>query len=163
MVRQANEIVILRRFPGYVRLHIPPLIYSGKAAYLLESELLTIDGIRKVAIKKELGKLSVHFDNVLVPESQVFLAINRIATPLLREDQQGVYEKTIVDVEAARRKRIARKIVVAVILTYLVKIHWRLVSRRWIRDPVRYWAPLMTLGVLIYIHRKQLKGAVDFD
>lgn len=162
MGRQADEIVILRRFPGYLRLHVPPLIYSGKAAYLLERELLGADGVRKVSVKKELGKLSVHFDNVMTPEAAILLLIDRIATPLLREDQQGTYEKTLAEVEIAQKKRLARKVVVAVILAYLLKIHWRLITRRWIRDPVRYWAPLTTLAVLIYIHRKHIKGAVEF-
>lgn len=159
-VRSASEIVILRRFPGYLRLHIPPLIYTGKAAYLLEKALLAMDGIRKVSIQKQLGKLSIHFDEVLTQERAVLLVVNEVATPLLRGDEQPLYEKTLAEVENVERKLIARKVVVAAILAYLLKVHWRLLSRKWIQDPVAHWPKLVSIATILYIHRKHIKGAV---
>lgn len=163
MDRRADEILILRRFPGYLRFHIPPLIYSAKAAHLIEKSLLAIEGVRRVMLKKEMGKVSVYFDAVMVPENQVFLKIDEVATPLLKRDQQESYEKVVAQIEDARRRRLIRKATVTVILAYLVKVHWRLVSRYWIRDPIRHWPKLASIGVLIYIHRKHIREAPNFD
>ena len=146
-----------------MRVHIPPLIYSAKAGYLLEKELRALDGVRKISIKKELGKMSVHYDSVMASERHLFLAIDRVATPLIREDQQASYEKTLAEVESAQLKRLARKATVTVILAYLVNIHWRLISRKWMRDPITHWPKLASIGVLIYIHRKHIKGGVGLE
>lgn len=160
--RAADEILILRRFSGYLRLHVPALVYSAKASYLLERALSAVDGVRKVGIKKELGKLSIYYDSILTPEREILLAVDLVATPLLKSDQQEVYEKTMVQVEDARRRMLARKAVVVVIVWYLVDIHWTLI-RRWVRNPIRHWPKLLTIVVLIYLHRKQLKGAVSLE
>ena len=163
MAQRAHEIAILRRVPGYARLHIPPLIYSGKAAFLLERELLAIDGVRRVTIKKELGKVSIHYDPVLADEREILLTVDRIATPLVREDQVENYHRTLKSVLTHRRKRLVGKAVVSVLLIYLVKLHWRLLTQRWLRNPLKYWAELGAIGALIYLHRKQIRGAPSLD
>lgn len=163
MLRQANEILILRRFPGYSRFHIPALIYSAKASYLLEKGLSAIDGVRKVTIKKNIGKISVYYDTVLTPEGEIFLAMDRIATPLLKGDQQESYEKIMTDVEVARKRRLVRKIAVSAILIYLAKVHYHLMVRQWLKDPIRHAPKLASIAILIYIHRKHIKAAPNFE
>lgn len=119
-----------------------------------------MDGIRKVSIQKEFGKLSIHFDEILTPERTVLLVVDGVATPLLRSDEQPQYEKTLAEVDMAERKRLARKVVVAAILAYLINVHWRLLSRKWIQDPVAHWPKLVSIAAILYIHRKHIKGAV---
>lgn len=163
MSRRADEILILRRFSGYLRLHIPPLIYSPKASLLVQKKLLAFDGVRKVDIKKELGKISVHYDPIVVPEKGLLLAIDEVASPLLRHEEQESYERVVTDIERARQKRLMRKAVVAVILIYLLRIHWRLLTQRWLRDPVNHLPTLLAIATLIYIHRKHIKEVPSFD
>ena len=161
-MRQADEILILRRFDGYVRLHIPPVLYSGKAASILEKGLRK-EGVRKVNITKNLGKVSVFYDTLAVLEKEILLIVDKLMTPLLKKDQQEFYEKTLVDMEQLRNRRLLRKAVVSVILIYLIRVHWRLISRSWIRDPVTHWPKLVSIGVLLYIHRKHIREAPNFE
>lgn len=163
VVRQADEILILRRFGGYLRLHIPALIYSGKAAYLLERGLTALEGVRKIAIKKETGKLSVYYDEVMAPESEILLAVDKVATPLLSSDHAEIYKKTMAEVESAERRRLMEHAVVAGVLVYLLKIHWRLITRYWLRNPIRYWPEILAIASLIYLHRRQIRGVVAVE
>ena len=162
-MRKADEILILRRFSGYLRLHIPALIYNPKASLLLEKELSAFDGVRKVNVKKEMGKLSLHYDSILTLESSLLLLIDRIATALLRSDRQESYEKVMAEVEKARQRRLVRKAAVTVIMIYLIKIHWKYIARQWVQDPIRHWPKLATIGVLLYVHRKHIQGALSFE
>ena len=163
MDRRSDEILILRRFSGYLRFHIPPLIYSPKSSHLLQKKLLSLEGVRKVTIKKELGKLSVHYDAILVRERDVLVAIDEVSTRLLKRVDRESYEVVLSDAEKAHQRRLIRKAVVTVILVYLVRVHWRLISQQWVRDPVTHWPKLLAIATLLYIHRKHIREAPNFD
>ncbi|MBI4403772.1 MAG: hypothetical protein HY537_06410 [Deltaproteobacteria bacterium] len=156
MTKRSDEILILRRFPGYLRLHVPPLMYDAKASLLLQGELVKIEGVRKVDINKQGGRISVHYDVLVVKEGAILLEVNRIAAGLLKQEQQEAYEKIMKDVEAARVRTIANIAINSVVVAYLVKAHWMLIKHHWLRKPLKNLTPLSAIAVIIYLHRRQI-------
>lgn len=160
MNKHGHEILILRRMPGYLRLHIPPLVYDAKAGYLLNRELSKVVGVRKIRLKPEAARLSIHYDELAVKESTLLLKIDRIASGLLKAEQQSLFERTIANVARASRRKVASIIVNAVIIVYLIKAHWMLARHHWFRRPAKNWWPLTVIGMIIYLHRRQIKETV---
>jgi len=160
--RQADEILLLRRVPGYLRAHLPPLIYDAKAARVIDAELREVEGIRKVSINKQLGKVTIHYDTLVASERDLIFLIDRVITPLLQTAKQELYENTLRAVTTSETKRVVRKVVVVVILVYLVDLHWSLMGY-WLRTPVKSWAKLATVGAMIYMHRNHIKGGLGLN
>ena len=148
-----NEIMILYRRPGEFKLRLPPLSYSGKAAYSLQENLASAVGVEEIKIDESAATVCVSFDPASTTEKKLFLLIDQLIRPLLAKASDSDYQQVAQTQKWAKIKRLTFSAGVLLSLGYLAYIHARLFLR-WIFNPFRYWAPLAVVGFLIYSHRK---------
>lgn len=153
----SHEILILRRFGGYLRLHIPPVIYSPKIASQLQTALKNIKGVRRVFVKHNLGRVSVHYDKIFTSEKELLLLIDRIASPALDQSKHSLYEKTFSRSKREKRVRQIEKTVTWVTVAYLIRVHWMVARGHWFRRPLKNWLPWLSIIAAIYLHKRSLK------
>ena len=152
-----REILVLRRASGYVRLHIPPLLYVRSLALQLERSLMGIKGVRQVRIHPALARLSVFYDPWIATDRPILLEIDRLATPLLSRMEPEKFELALQEQRRARLERLGGKAVQGVYLAALVGVH-AYMFRRWLLYPLRYWWAWGLIGFAIYTHRRQIRN-----
>ncbi|MES2642467.1 MAG: hypothetical protein V4850_23490 [Myxococcota bacterium] len=154
---ETREILVLRREAGYLRLHIPPLLYVAALATRLEKALLALKGVRRVVVDRTRARLSVFYDPWLTDDRPALLEVDRQATPQVPKMEILPFRDALAEQEKARRERLFGKVVQAAYLLALVWIHlW--VIRSWLRAPLRYWWGWGLLGFGVWTHRRQIRA-----
>jgi hypothetical protein len=150
-----REILVLVRRSGYLRLHVPPLLYAPALAPKLEKALLGLCGVRRVVADRNRARLSVYYDPWIADDRAALLEVDRLATPLVARMEPAAFDAAMVEQDAARRERLRGKAVQAAYTGALVFVHWY-VLRGWVRDPVRHWWAWGLVGFGVWTHRRQL-------
>jgi hypothetical protein len=157
-----REILVLRRTSGYLRLHVPPLLYVPTLATKLQKGLLALRGVRRVTIDRHRARLSVFYDPWLTEDRAALLEIDRQATGLLDRSEPGEFQAAWLEQDEARRERIQRKLANGAYTGAIVFVHGY-VLRGWIRDPVRHWWAWGLVGWGLWTHRRQIKQIPDLS
>lgn len=153
----AREILVLRRASGYVRFHVPPLVYVRALALTLDRALKSIRGVRKVIIDSALARLSVFYDPGVGPDRKIMQEVDRLATPLLTRMDPAAFALTFREQALARNERLGSKAMQGIYFTAVAGVHYYLL-RRWLFAPLRYWWAIGLVGFGVYTHRRQIRS-----
>lgn len=153
---RARELLILRRDAGYVRVHVPPLLYVPSLAARLHAALSEIPGVRRIAADRHRARLSVWYDPEIQSDRPILSAIHVGADPLMSRMDADAFEVAFAKQAAARRERLTGKAAQGVYLGLLTYAHVHVL--RWaIRRPATAWWAWALLGFAIYTHRRQIQ------
>jgi hypothetical protein len=151
-----REILVLRRAAGYLRVHLPPLLYAPALGPKLETALTALKGVRRVKVDRERARLSVFYDPWLTDDRAALLEIDRLASPLVGRMEPGPFQIAILEQQDARRDRLQGKAATAAYTAALVGVHWY-VMRSWLRAPGTHWWAWGLLGYGVWMHRRQIR------
>jgi hypothetical protein len=151
-----REILVIKRATGYLRLHLPPLLYAPALAGRLEKALLALRGVRRVTVDRPRARLSVHYDPWLTDDRPALLLVDAQATPLLDRMDAATFTAALVEQRDARRAELAERGARVVYLGLLGWVHiW--VFRAALRNPLRFWWVWALLAFGIWTHRRQIR------
>ena len=156
MLGFGNEIMIIYRNPGRLKVFLPPLLYAGSAAPLLTDSLKQIDPGATLEFDDSLATVIIVYDQKAVSETSLFLCIDTIMTPLLAKSDDETVSRTLKQQKKVRLKRVVYHAAVWVTTGYLVYVHLHVVYH-WIRRPLRHWAQIGATLFAIWVH----KASVD--
>jgi hypothetical protein len=152
-----REILVLKRATGYLRLHLPPLLYAPALAIKLERALLRLRGVRRVDADRHRARLSVYYDPWLTDDRPILHEIDRQGTPLMEKMQPEAFTTALVEQRSVRRAELAERGTRVAYLGLLGWVHvW--VFRAAIRHPIRLWWVWALLGFGIWTHRRQIRS-----
>ncbi len=151
-----RELLVLRRDRGYLRMHVPPLLYAPALAPKLETALFAVDGVRRVDSDRRRARLSVFYDRFAVEDRRLIEIVQRGSTPFLGRMAPDKFTAALVEQDDARRERLQGKAAQGAYLGLLGWAHWHVL--RWaIRDPTGAWWVWALIGFGLYTHRRQIR------
>lgn len=152
-----RELLVLRRDAGYLRLHVPPLLYAAALQPKLERSLGEVAGVRRVLCDRHRARVAVFYDRWVLTDDRVLLrAVHRAASPLMGRMTPEAFAETLLEQDEARRDRLAGKAAQGAYLGLLGWAHWHVL--RWaLRDPTGAWWVWALLGFGVYTHRRQIR------
>lgn len=151
-----REILVLRRASGYLRVHVPPLLYAPALGTKLDKALRALPGVRRVNIDRNRARLSVFYDPWIADDRAALLEIDRHATPLVGRMEPAPFAAALTEQERARREYLRNKLMNAAYTGAIVYVHWY-VLRRWVRTPGRHWWAWGLVGFGVWMHRRQIR------
>lgn len=151
-----REILVLKRESGYLRLHLPPLLYAPALAVKLERALIALRGVRRVTVDRHRARLSVHYDPWLTDDRAALLEIDRQASPLLERMTAEDFATSLVEQQSARRSELAER---GARIAYLGLLGWVhiFVFKAALRNPIRFWWVWALVAFGVWTHRRQIK------
>lgn len=151
-----RELLVLRRDRGYVRLHVPPLLYAAALASKLEKLLQALPGVRRVSCDRHAARISVFYDPWTTDDRPILVAIDTTARPVVGRMTPEAFELALGEQDEARRERIVGKATQGGYLALLGWAHWHVL--RWaLRNPVAAWWVWALLAFALYTHRRQIR------
>jgi hypothetical protein len=175
----ASAIEVLHRDSGYLRLQLPATLRSVAVGAALESALKSLAGIQRVTWLTAEGKLAVRFDAHVATHADVarrvkasLAALPQVAPaaampaaeapaakPGLGARIEELREQLIVAtparfrplVESATTEKAVTNFFNEIVAFYLIKTHWDLIVKYWIKDPVKYSNAWMTVFYMVYL------------
>jgi hypothetical protein len=152
-----RELLVLRRDRGYLRLHVPPLLYVASLGPKLEKALGEVDGVRRVVVDRHQARLAVFYDRwVLTDDRPLLRMVHQAASPAMGKMAPEAFDLALAEQDDARRDRLAGKAVQGVYLGLLGWAHWHVL--RWgLRDPIGAWWVWALVGFGVYTHRHQIR------
>ncbi len=152
-----REILVLKRVPGYLRLHVPPLLYAGVLASRVEAQLRALRGVQRVVVDRQRARLAVFYDEALTGDLPLLRVVDEQATPLLTRMEPERFAEQLVVQRTARAQRLRGKVVQGGYVASLVWVHaW--VLRSMVRSPVATWWIWALVGFAVWTHRRQIKS-----
>lgn len=158
-----RELLVLRRDRGYLRVHVPPLLYSAALGAKLEKALGVVTGVRRVVADRHQARLSVFYDRELLPDDRALLrVVQEAAAPQLGRMEPAAFDEALGEQDEARRERLVSKAAQGAYLGLLGWAHVHVI--RWaLRDPVRAWWVWALLAFGVYTHRRQIQRIPDLS
>jgi hypothetical protein len=151
-----RELLVLRRDRGYLRVHVPPLLYTPSLPSKLEKALSGLAGVRRVAADRHAARLSVFYDPWLTDDRPLLVAVDAAARPSLGKMTPEAFDAALGEQDEARRERLVGKAAQGGYLALLGWAHWHVL--RWaLRNPVGAWWVWALLGFGVYTHRRQIR------
>lgn len=175
----ASAIEVLHRDTGYLRLRVPVALRSVAVGAALESALKSLAGVQRVTWLTTEGKLAVRFDAhvathadvarrvkaslVELPQAAPTAAMPPAAAPAAKPGLGArideLREQLIVAtparfrplVESATTEKAVTNFFNEIVAFYLIKTHWDLIVKLWIKDPVKYSNAWMTVFYMVYL------------
>ncbi len=152
-----REILVTRRTAGYLRLHLPPLLYAPALGIKLEKALIALRGVRRVTVDRQRARLSIFYDPLLTDDRASLLLIDSQASPLLDRMDEARFATALVEQRDVRRAELAERAARVVYLGLLVWVHlW--VFRSALRSPVRLWWFWALMVFSVWTHRRPIKA-----
>lgn len=151
-----RELLVLRRDRGYIRFHLPPLLYTASLAPKLEKTVGALPGVRRVVADRHQARLSVFYDRWLTDDRPILLAVRAAAAPSIERMTRPEFDTALATQDEARRERLAGKAAQGAYLGLLGWAHWH-VLRFAIRDPITAWWVWALIGFGLYTHRRQIR------
>lgn len=151
-----RDILVTKRSTGYLRLHVPPLLYAPALSSKLERALLGLRGVRRVRIERSRARLAVDYDPWLTSDRAMLVEVDRLATPLVDRMEPEAFAAVLVEQRDGRHAELAERGARVAYLGLLAWVHYW-VLRAAIRDPVRFWWVWALVVFGVWTHRKQLQ------
>lgn len=152
-----REILVMKRTSGYLRLHLPPLLYAPALASRLEKSLVAIRGVRRVSIDRARARISVFYDPWLTDDRPLLREIDRQGSPLLEKMEPEKFAEALVAQRSAHRAEIAERAGRVTYLGLLLWVHYWVVRAAW-RNPVRLWWVWALVALGVWMHRRQIRS-----
>lgn len=175
----AAAIEVLHREPGYLRLRLPPELRHPAAGAAIEAGLRGLAGVLRVTLLTAEGKLAVRFDprvcgpglvaqrlKSLLPQLPV-VAVPAPAAASVEPRQAANLGERLAQlrgqavaamperfqpvVESALTEKAVTNFFNDIVAFYLIKTHWDLIVKLWIRDPIKYGNAWLTVFYLVFL------------
>lgn len=150
-----REILVTKRSSGYLRLHVPPVLYAPALGPKLQRALLPLRGVRRVRIERGRARVSVDYDPWLTDDRPILVAIDALASPLVERMDPDAFATALAEQRDARNFELAERGARAAYLGLLIYVHYW-VGRAALRDPVRLWWVWALVAFGVWTHRKQI-------
>jgi hypothetical protein len=181
----ASTIDVLHRETGYLRLRLPVHCRVAAIGATLENGLKSLPGMQRVTWLTAEGKLATRFDPHVCTHADVARRVKALLAELPQPQQpeasaaalpepapqplaarlDGLREQLIVAaparfrplVESATTEKAVTNFFNEIVAFYLIRTHWDLITRLWLKNPVKYgnaWATVFYLVYLLVRYRK---------
>lgn len=172
----ARSIEVLHRDSGYLRLRLPVACRSAAVGATLEAGLRTLPGLQRFTWLTREGKLAIRFDPHALTHADLARRIKALLADLpdtepptaagaaepapgLAERLGDLRERLIAAaparfrplVENATTEKAITNFINDIVAFYLIKVHWDLITKYWIKDPVKYANAWLTVFYLIFL------------
>jgi hypothetical protein len=177
----ARTVEVLQRHAGYLCLRFPPPLNNAEFGRALDAGIKALAGIIQIAWVSAEGKLLVRFDpdacthgdiarcvKSLLPES--LPAESAPASPVapagetppptsIAERLGDLRNRAIAAaperfrpmVESATTEKAVTNFINDIVAFYLIRTHWDLITRLWIKNPVKYGNAWLTVFYLVFL------------
>jgi hypothetical protein len=182
----SRAILVRHKEPGHLRLELPPRLTDPAAQAHLDAGLRERSGIYRVGFEPEGRRLSIHFEpgqctladvgrqlrgllDTLPPESSP--ASSPAPAPLPGAELLGQARKwaerfmggsiqSRLDpiMKGALTEKASINFLNDVLMFYLVKVHWDLITKRWMKEPLKHADAWLTTFYLIFLLVRYRKG-----
>lgn len=172
-----RAIEVVHRESGYLRLRLPAVLRSDFVGAALEARLGALPGVRQIGWVTAEGTLSARFDPQVCTHADIARCMKAMAAglPALEaapaESASGsVLSNCTAQLHGLREKLVAaaperfRPLVASattekaitnftndIVAFYLIKTHWDLITRLWIKNPVKYGNAWLTVFYLVFL------------
>ncbi|MCX7897713.1 MAG: hypothetical protein N2441_07560 [Rhodocyclaceae bacterium] len=175
----ARDVEVLARAPGFLRLRLPLALRRPEIGQRLEAELSALPGMRYVCWHTPEGKLALRFDPRRLEEkwlaARLFAMLAKYAdqepraedepVPTLGERLGDLKARLITLaphplrplIERATTEKALLNFANDVLLFYLIRVHWSLISERWLKAPAKHldaWLAVFYLFFLLVRFRR---------
>ncbi|MFN4148308.1 MAG: hypothetical protein ACK4E4_02010 [Rhodocyclaceae bacterium] len=171
----ARSIEVLHRETGYLRLRLPAAWRSAAIGTMLEAGLRTLPGIERITWLTVEGKLAIRFDPCLLTHRDIARRLLALlaahpgaeppadkateSAPGLAERLGDLRERLIAAtparfrplIENATTEKAITNFTNDIVAFYLIKVHWDLITKYWIKDPVKYANAWLTVFYLVFL------------
>lgn len=173
------DIRVLAREPGYLRLRLPLPYRHADIGRRLEAELAPIAGVRYVSWLTAEGKLAIRYDPSRLDEralaQRVWDSLAGLPAPPASEENSppiglaerlGDFKARFIRFAPSRLRPLLDQATTEkallnfandVLMFYLIRVHWRLITERWLIAPGRHldaWLAVFYLLFLLMRFRK---------
>lgn len=176
----AADIQVLQREAGYLRLHLPSALRTPAAGKSIEATLRALSGVQRVTLLTSEGRLAVRFDPHTCTHAVIALRLKSLLANLpqnaapaaavtappaplpdasLATRLEDLRDKLISAaperfrplVESATTEKAVTNFFNDIVAFYLIKVHWDLIVKQWIKDPVKYGNAWLTVFYLVFL------------
>lgn len=175
----ASAIQVLQRAEGYLRLRLPAPLRTPDFGAALENNLQALSGVMRTSWLTAEGKLAVRFDPQRLTHAEVarrikaLLPVEPLAeapalpAPLPDEPTSAGLAERLDDlrakliaaaperfrplVESATTEKAVTNFFNDIVAFYLIKTHWDLIVKYWIKDPVKFSNAWLTVFYLVFL------------
>jgi hypothetical protein len=172
----AAAIQVLHRETGYLRLRLPPELRHPAAGTAIEAGLRGLAGVQRVTLLTAEGKLAVRFDPHGCSAGQVAQRLKSllpglptVAVPAPAaapqppanfgerlEQLRGQVVATMPErfqpvVESALTEKAVTNFFNDIVAFYLIRVHWDLIVKQWIKSPAKYGNAWLTVFYLVFL------------
>jgi hypothetical protein len=175
----ASSIQVLQRDSGYLRLQLPASLRSVAIGAALESSLKSLPGVQRSTWLTAEGKLAIRFDSAIATHADVARRVKAVlsqqpqsetaeaaseataaeANPSLGARAEALREKLISAaparfrplVDSATTEKAITNFTNDIVVFYLIKTHWDLITKFWLKDPVKYGNAWLTVFYLVFL------------
>ncbi|GAB1394142.1 hypothetical protein MASR1M60_23060 [Rhodocyclaceae bacterium] len=175
----ASSIEVLHRESGYLRLRLPASLRVAAIGVKLENGLKSLPGVQRVTWLTADGRLAVRFDPHIGTHADVARRVKALLAELpqpqpvevnaeaiqesapqnLVERIDDLREKLIFAtperfrplIESATTEKAVTNFFNDIVAFYLIRTHWDLITRLWIKNPVKYGNAWLTVFYLVFL------------
>lgn len=172
-----SSIDVLQRDSGYLRLRLPATLRDAAVGAALEAGLESLPGVQRITWLTGEGKLAVRFDPHACTHADVARRVKALlaelpqveaptATPVAEfapqnlaarfDDLRGKLiaaapERFRPLVESATTEKAITNFTNEIVAFYLIRTHWDLITRLWIKNPVKHGNAWLTVFYLVFL------------
>lgn len=174
----AATVEVLHRDAGYLRLRLPPVLRNPTAGAAIEAGLRGVAGVYRVTLLTAEGKLAVRFDPHRCTAGAVALRLKAVLADLPPDAAPTSAPPAPVEAPAGVGERIEqlrnavtqamperfRPIVASaftekavtnffndIVAFYLIRTHWDLITKLWLKNPVKYGNAWLTVFYMVFL------------
>jgi len=187
-VALSRSVVVRHKEPGHLRLELPPRLFDPGARAHLEAGLRDRVGVYRVVFEPEGRRLSIHFDPgqcsladvacrlrglldnlpaasepaaatatgpAPLPGARLFGQARQWAERFLGGTLKSRIEPIMT---GALTEKATINFLNDVLMFYLVKVHWDLITKRWMKDPIKHADAWLTTFYLVFLLMRYRKS-----
>lgn len=149
----AKQIEVIRREPGFLRLSLPAYLCRQDHAHTIEQQMATQQGIHSAALDAGWRRLSIRFDPASLQTHEVARLLFSIVEPLAdtTAPPSSFTDKLPSMVSSALTETSVINFLNDLTAFYLVKAHWELITKKWLKQPALYSNAWLTTFYLIFL------------
>jgi hypothetical protein len=184
----SRAITVRHKEPGHLRLELPPRLFDPAAREHLDTGLRERLGVYRVTFEPKGRRLSIRYEpqqcsqqavarqlrDLLdsLPAERAPAAAPVVAAPLPGTElfsaagkwadrfTGGSFKSRLAPVmNGALTEKASINFLNDVLMFYLVKVHWDLITKRWMKDPVKHADAWLTTFYLIFLLIRYRKSA----
>jgi hypothetical protein len=181
----ARRILVRHKAAGHLRLELPAELRAGPTAAALAAGLRQLAGVYRVDFEPADGRLSIRYDEHLCslhqtarhlrglldgldlspaadqpPAPPAEPPVERLLRLLPRAAQSTLGARLQPVLASALTEKAIINFLNDLVMFYLIKVHWELITKRWLKDPAGHanaWLTTFYLVFLLVRYRKSQK------